>query len=744
MKEIFEKNKTIELDIEGMDCPSCALKIEKRLSKLEGIQSARVDLGSETASINLSGGEFDIVLIKKEIAQLGYKASEPETDVNEEISEREKKDARRRFKAKIITSISLSIIIVFLGMKDHIGFLSGLSFELANWLSLPLSTVVVFWCGSKFLKGFWAALKSGTADMDTLIVIGTMSAYIYSIVIMLFPNISGEHEHMVYFESAAMIITFILLGNYLEFNLKSKTQYAIKSLMSLQSKKAVVFKNGGEYEILINKVKIGDIVLVKPGERIPVDGVVIEGSSSVDESMMTGESMPVDKVTGTKAIGGTVNLNGYLKIRTEKAVKESFLSKIITLVKDAQKSKPKIQRIADRVSAVFVPLVILIAIGTFVVWDFVIGQTLSYSLLKAVAVLIIACPCALGLATPIAIVLGVGRAAEYKILFNNAEAIENVNKIDTIVFDKTGTLTYAKFQVTDIIPYSNGVTYTQEDILRKAASIENYSEHPIARAIVEQYKNSNGAVGLLKVDEFKITSGIGVEAKIEGRKYKLGGANLINKDSLNVQSSADGYKNIYLFEEEKLIGEIHLSDKIKENANSIIRQLKNYDYSLALISGDSRQVTEKIARELGIEDYRSEVLPDKKQDIVAQMQSEGRKVAMVGDGVNDAPALSKSDLGIAIGTGQDVAIQSADVILVKGDLENIFALFKISKKTIRIIKQNIFWAFFYNAAAIPIAAGVLVPWGISVSPAVAAMFMAFSDVVTVLFNSLRLKYVKIQ
>ncbi|MCI0448226.1 MAG: cadmium-translocating P-type ATPase [Chlorobi bacterium] len=749
MKETLEKNNTIELDIEldieGMDCPSCAMKIEKRLGKLQGIQSARVDLGSETASIKFSsGGECDIELIKNEIDKLGYKATEPEADLDEEISEREKHKARRKFRAKIITSVSLSIIIVVLGMKDHIGLLSSVSHEFANWLSLPLSTVVVFWCGSKFLKGFWAALKSGTADMDTLIVIGTMSAYIYSIVIMLFPNISGEHEHMVYFESAAMIITFILLGNYLEFNLKSKTQYAIKSLMSLQSKKALVIRNGSEYEIPISKVKTGDVVLVKPGERIPVDGVVIEGSSSVDESMMTGESIPVDKVTGTKAIGGTVNLNGYLKIRTEKTVKESFLSKIITLVKDAQKSKPKIQRIADRVSAVFVPLVILIAIGTFAVWDFVIGQSLSYSLLKAVSVLIIACPCALGLATPIAIVLGVGRAAEYKILFNNAQAIENVNKINTIVFDKTGTLTYAKFQVTGIITYSNGVTYTQEDILRKAASIENYSEHPIARAIVEHYKNSNSSDSLLKVDEFKITSGIGVEAKIEGKKYKLGGANLINKDNLHIQSNPDGHKNIYLFEDEKLIGEIQLSDRIKAGAKDVIRKLKNDGYSLALISGDGREVTEKIAGELGIEDFRSEVLPDKKQDIVAQMQSKGRKTAMVGDGVNDAPALSKSDLGIAIGTGQDVAIQSADIILVKGDLENILALFKISKKTIRIIKQNIFWAFFYNAAAIPIAAGVLVPWGISVSPAIAAMLMAFSDVVTVLFNSLRLKYVKIQ
>ncbi len=741
MTETEEKTGSIELDIEGMDCPSCAMKIEKRLNKLGGIKNAKVNLGSETATLDIDFKEINLELIKKEIDKLGYKALDKETDENEVLAEAEKLKAKKLFKTKVIVSIALSIVIFILGMKEHIGFLEAIPMGLANWISLPLSTIVVFWCGLKFIKGFLADIRARSAGMDSLIAIGTLSAYFYSIVILLFPAISGEHEHTVYFESAAMIITFILLGNYLEFNLKNRTHYAIKSLMDLQVKKALVLRGGTEIEVPIKKVRLGDIVIVKPGERIPVDGTIMEGVSSVDESMMTGESLPADKVAGTKAIGGTMNLNGYLKIKTERSVKDSFLSRIIGMVKDAQKTKPKIQRIADKVSSVFVPIVILIAIATFLIWYYSAGQTLSYSLLKAVAVLIIACPCALGLATPIAIVLGVGKAAEHKILFNHAEAIENVNKIDTIVFDKTGTLTYAKFDVTDIIPM-NGFSGDKQTLLKIAASIENYSEHPIAKAIVEHYKKGSGS-DLLKLEEFKVTSGIGVEATIDGKNYKLGGANLIKKDSLESGNGSTG-KDIYLFENDTLICEIILRDKVKDNASRILNELRRDNYTLSLISGDSKEVTERIAGELGISDFHAQILPDRKQEIISQMQLEGRKVAMIGDGINDAPALSKADLGVAIGTGQDIAIQSADVILVKGDLENILALFKISNKTIRIIKQNLFWAFFYNAAAIPLAAGAFVTYGLSVSPIMASMLMAFSDVVTVLFNSMRLKYMKIQ
>jgi Cu+-exporting ATPase len=746
LQNLTEKDKNIELDIEGMDCPACAAKIEKSVAKIAGVKNITVNLGAETASITCEEN-IPLDTLKSTIDKLGYRAIEPEVDSDEEEAEKEKKSSLRKFRNKIIWSIILSVIIVVLGMKEHLGFLSSISFELANWISLPLSTVVVLWCGSKFLKGFWIALKNKTADMDTLIAVGTLSAYIYSLFIMLFPNLSGEHLHTVYFESAAMIITFILIGNYLEANLKNKTHYAIKSLMNLQSKTAIIVKNGIEYEIPIKKVKTNDVVIVKPGERIPVDGIVVEGASAVDESMITGESVPNEKVIGVKVIGGTMNLNGYMKIQVEKIGKDTFLSKIISLVKDAQKSKPKIQRIGDKVAAVFVPIVILIAIGTFLVWNFWIDQAFSYSLLKAVAVLIIACPCALGLATPIAVVLGVGRAAENKILFNNAEAIENVNKVDTIVFDKTGTLTYAKFEVSDII--AEGNVHDKDDILKIAASIENFSEHPIAKAIVEHYKNFNGKnTELYKIDEFKIVSGIGVDAKIGGKSYKIGGANMITNDQklsgFDGNESLNGFNNIYLFEEDKLIGEIRINDKIKENAKEVLDKLRGEDYNLALISGDGKAATEKTANEVGIKDYYYQILPDKKQEIISKMQSEGKNVAMIGDGINDAPSLSKADLGIAIGTGQDIAIQSADVILVKGELENIQALFKISKKTISIIKQNLFWAFFYNAAAIPLAAGVLVPYGISISPVMASMFMALSDVITVLGNSMRLKYMKIK
>lgn len=737
--DIIDKDcRLIELDIEGMDCPSCAMKIERRLNKLDGIRFAKVDLGSETASFAVNNGGPDLAFIKSEIDKLGYKAIEQQSDEEETAAEEEKLKARYLFRKKIFTSITLSVIIVLLGMKDHLDFLSFISADIANWAALPLSTIVVFWCGSKFMKGFLADIRARSAGMDSLIAIGTLSAYFYSIVILLFPEISGEHHHTVYFESAAMIITFILLGNYLEFNLKNKTHYAIKALTELQAKKAVVLRNNEELEIPVKKVKVGDIVLVKPGERIPVDGKIIEGTSSIDESMMTGESLPLDKKTGDTVLGGTLNQNSYLKITAEKAVNDSLLSKIILMVKDAQRSKPKIQRIADRVSQIFVPIVIVIAVVTFFVWFSYIGQSLSYSLLKSVAVLIIACPCALGLATPIAIVLGVGKAAENKILFNNAEAIENVNRIDTILFDKTGTLTLGKFDVKQIIPHQNRQA---EEILKIAASIENFSEHPIAKAITAEYKKDHN--DLLPVTDFSITSGIGVTGMINGNKYKIGGANLSEKEKL-AGAEKSSSQNIFLYENDILIGEISLSDKIKDNAAEVLSKLKADDYKIAMITGDSSVTAGEIAGQLGITEFKSQVLPDKKQEYVSELQNKGAKVAMIGDGINDAPALSKSDLGIAIGTGQDIAIQSADVILVKGDLENILALFKISRKTISVIKQNIFWAFFYNAAAIPVAAGVFAGIGITVSPVMASMIMAMSDVVTVLLNSMRLKYLKIK
>ena len=737
-KNIDDTCNTIELDVEGMDCPSCAMRIEKNLAKIDGIQDIKVNLGSETASIVFEDSKVNLPKIKQAFEKIGYKAIEQDYDKDEEIAEAEKKLFLKRFKQKIYVSIILSVIIVLLGMKDHIGFLSSLSYDIANWISLPLSTVVVFWCGQKFLKGFWASLKAGTTDMDTLIVLGTMSAYIYSFVIMLFPSLSAEHHPMVYFESAAMIITFILLGNYLEATLKSKTQYAVKSLTNLQAKNATVIRHDEEVQIPVKKVKLNDIVFVKPGERIPVDGSVTEGNSTVNESMITGESMPVEKITGTKVIGGTMNLDGFLKIKAEKIGVDSFLAKIIGLVKDAQKSKPQIQRIADKVSAVFVPVVVIIAILTFFIWHLFIGEAFSYSLLKGVAVLIIACPCALGLATPIAVVLGVGKAAENHILFNNAEAIENVNKIDTILLDKTGTVTYANFEVTDAITH-NG--YAKGEMTKIAASIEHYSEHPLAKSIVNFYKKDYDA-DYYKLDNFKVTSGIGVEAALNNKSYRIGGINMLNQENLSGVTS-NSRNNIYIFENEKLIGEFKISDKIRENAKYVITSLKNEGYTMALISGDNNEETKKVAAELGINDYKAQVLPDEKQQVVASYQAQGKKVAMIGDGINDAPSLSKADLGIAVGTGQDIAIQSADVILVKGDLENLFALFKISKKTIRIIKQNIFWAFFYNAAAIPVAAGLLVPWGIIITPVMASMFMAFSDVVTVLGNSLRLKNMKV-
>jgi Cu+-exporting ATPase len=581
--------------------------------------------------------------------------------------------------------------------------------------------------------------------MNSLITMGVMASYVYSLVISanhLFKfNISAlNNSHEVYYETAAMIISFILIGHYLESVLKSKTQTSIKKLKQLQSKIVTVIRNNEEIQISYKKVKENDIVIIKTGDIIPVDGIIKDGYCVADESAMTGESLLIEKKPGDKLMSGTILKNGFVKMIAEKVGKDTMLSKIITLVKDASNSKPQIQRIADKVAAIFVPVVIAIAILTFVIWNFIIGAPFDRSLLYAVSVLIIACPCALGLASPMAVVIGVGRSAESGILFNNVEAIEKLNKIDTVCFDKTGTLTAGKMTIKNVT-ILNGLSET--DFMKYVYSVEKYSNHPIAKSI-EEYCINNGIDALSDVKELINENGLGVTASVSNIGISIGNERLMKSKGIeDIDTTTSDKSVMYIAFEKDLAGYIEFEDKLKPESVTIVKKLIDESKNVFMISGDNEQTTKNIAGELGIKDFSYKTLPDEKEQIISNLQSEGKNVAMVGDGINDAPSLTRANVGVAMGTGQDIAIDSADVILVRGDLRNLLKAIKISHKTVSIIKQNIFWAFFYNAIAIPLAAGLLSPAGIIISPVMAAMFMAFSDVITVMINSLRLKFVNI-
>jgi len=721
--------KTIEIGIEGMDCPSCVTRIEKTISRFKDVESVNVSFASDSATINYLPKDLNLTKIKSEIEKLGYSVTNYEDEAEQESIDEQKKKHERIFLSKIFTSVILSVIIFFLGMQMHLAH-ALLSHSSSNLIQLILSTIVIFWCGSKFLKGFINSIKVMSSDMDTLISLGVLAAYFYSIVVMF----NSESMKEVYFETGSMIITFILIGNFLEFKLRNRTQSVLNNLIKLQSKKARVLKGDSEINISSKLVKVGDIVLIKHGEVIPVDGKVIEGESSTDESMLTGESMPVHKTIGSNVFGGSINNEGYLKIETTKSHSESMIGRIISIVKDSQKSKPRIQRLADKVSAVFVPIVIVIAVVTFLVWYFLIQNALDESLLKAVSVLIVACPCALGLATPLAIIAATGRAAENHVLINNIDSLEKTSSIDTIVFDKTGTLTEGNLKVESVNSLS-AQSISQDEILKLAASIERYSEHPVAKSIVKEFLIMNK--DFYKVTNFKSTIGIGVEAEINGAYYRIG-----KKINPNGTDANDSLNKIFIYKENSLFAEIVLSEEIKTEARQVVDELRK-KFVLQLLSGDNEDKTRKAAEALGINNYVSDNSPEKKLEYISTLQKQNHRIAMIGDGINDAPALARSDLGIALGTGQDLALNSADVILVNSDIKNVPFIFKLSAKTIRIIKQNLFWAFFYNVVAIPIAAGVFAFAGIILSPVMASMLMALSDVITVFGNSMRLKYGKV-
>ena len=721
----------VELDVLGMTCAACSNRIEKVLNKQKGVQLATVNLTTESAAIEYNPGIVDTEAIIEKIRNLGYDAK-PKAEAEEKQTHKEKQ--LKTMKTKLIISALLSIPLL-ITMLDHLFGMNIPAILMNPWFQFILATPVQFIIGWQFYVGAYKNLRNGGANMDVLVALGTSAAYFYSLYEAFKTIGNSSYIPHLYFETSAILITLILFGKYLESRAKSQTTNAITELLNLQAKEARVLRDGKEVMIPVEEVVVGDHLIVKPGEKIPVDGIVVKGRTSVDESMLTGESIPIEKNPGANVIGATMNKNGSIEIEATKVGKDTALASIIKVVEEAQGSKAPIQRLADVISGYFVPIVIGIAILTFIIWIFFVqpGQ-LEPALIAAIAVLVIACPCALGLATPTSIMVGTGRAAETGILFKGGEHLERTHQINTVVLDKTGTITKGKPEVTDFIG--------NEKTLQLLASAEKGSEHPLAGAIVA-YAEENG-IEFLDVEDFKAIPGQGIEATIAGNQILVGNRKLMNNHQINI----DGY-------EEKLVefetngktamliaingeysGTIAVADTIKETAPEAIKQLKAMGIEVVMLTGDNERTAQAIAKQTGIDQVIAQVLPEEKAEKVKQLQAQGKKVAMVGDGVNDAPALVTADIGIAIGTGTEVAIEAADITILGGELLLIPKAIKISHATIRNIKQNLFWAFGYNTAGIPIAAaGFLAPW-------LAGAAMALSSV-SVVTNALRLKRVEL-
>lgn len=722
------------LKISGMTCAACSAKIEKKLSKHEGIENANVNLLAEKATFDYDDKKIKIKDVIKTIENLGYGAvKEEDTSPDKDKEKREKEIKRLKIELIISTILSLPLILAMITM------MIGVNVELLHnpYFQLIIATPVQFIIGFRFYKGAYYAIKSKSPNMDVLVVMGTSAAFLYSVYNMFYQEVGHGMMKDLYFEASSIIITLILLGKYLEAIAKGKTSAAIKKLMGLQAKTARVIRDGVEQDILIEDVVVGDIVVVRPGEKIPVDGKITEGNSSIDESMITGESMPTGKKVGDIVIGATINKYGTFKFETTKIGRDTMLAQIIKMVEDAQGSKAPIQKIADKVSGIFVPIVLLIALATFLIWYFIVGN-FTMGLVSAVAVLVIACPCALGLATPTAIMVGTGKGAENGILIKGGEHLETAYKLNAIVLDKTGTITKGEPEVTDIVKLG---TLDESEILMLASVAEKKSEHPLGVAIYEKGKKELGDI--LDPDKFEAVPGKGIVAKINGKNISIGTRKLMLQSNINVESvqqklielETEGKTAMLLSVDNQLEGIIAVADTLKENSKEAIDELQKMGIEVFMITGDNKITAAAIANKVNIQNVLAEVLPENKADEIEKLKSQGKVVGMVGDGINDAPALATADIGMAIGTGTDVAIEAADITLMRGDLKSIVTAIRLSRKTMDKIKQNLFWAFIYNIIGIPFAA-----FG-GLNPIIAGAAMAFSSV-SVVTNSLSLKRFK--
>ncbi len=730
--------KKIILAIDGMTCSACSNGLEKYLNKQNGIKIANVNLVMANASIEYDEKILDIQKIEEFVKQAGF------TSLGE-FKEIKTESKNKKEKIKFIIFTILAILLMYISM-GHMVNLPTISFldphtNTTNYMiCLLLFTIAFVWYGFDILKNGYKNLIHRTPNMDTLVGIGVVSSLLYSIYNMY--NVFNGNQHMVmnlYFESASIVIYFIKFGRYIDGISKNKTKEAIQKLVKITPSSAVIKIDGKEKQVTIDEISKGDIVISKPGEKIAVDGEIIFGKTHLDESFITGESKPVEKEKGNKVIAGSINYDGYIEYKAEKIGKESTISEIVRLVLDASNTKAPIAKVADKVSGIFVPVVILISIITFIMY-LILGEGIETAIISFVTVLVVACPCSLGLATPLAIVVAEGLCVENGILVKKSEILENAQKVNTIVFDKTGTLTYGKLKISKIINYSD---IKQEELLQMVGSIEAKSTHPIAKAFTDYLEENN--ISVLEVNDFENISGLGIKAKIANSEMLLGNSKLLSKYEIENNHLKDentltneGNSIVYVVRNKEIIALISINDIVRENAKDVISILNKNKIETIMLTGDNYVTSQKIAKDLGITKVISNVLPNQKLEEINKLKNENKFVMMCGDGINDSPALTASNIGVSVNTGTDIAMDSSDVILTKNDLTSILKLIKISKKTIKNIKQNLFWAFFYNILMIPIAIGVLKPIGISINPMIASMAMVLSSI-TVILNALRLK-----
>jgi P-type Cu+ transporter len=741
--------QSLEFGVTGMTCAACVSRVERALKKVDGVLEASVNLATERATVKLVPTQAGAAHLKRAIREAGYGVIETQANESRDDAERKARDheiSSLRFNVILAATFGIPLLIIAMlpmvwepAMNLQMRLQPNM--QIWNWIMLGLAVPVQFGPGLRFYKNGWKALISRSPDMNSLVMIGTSAAFFYSLAVTIAPQFFPSSARHVYFESSAVVITLVLLGKYFEAIAKGRTSQALKKLIGLQAKTARIIKDGQELEMKIDEVLPGDVIAVRPGEKIPVDGVVRSGSSFVDESMITGEPIPVQKLEGAKLVGGTINQNGALTFTANAVGEDTVLAQIIKLVETAQGSKPAIQGLADRVVAIFTPIVLGIAALTAIIWLIFGGDNaVSFALVNTVAVLIIACPCAMGLATPTSIMVGTGKAAEMGVLFRNGQALQSLQESQVIALDKTGTLTKGKPELTDFIVLEG---FERDHVLKLVASVEQLSEHPVARALVQA---ANGIM-LEQPEEFENTPGYGVSARVAGENVMVGADRMMVQNGIDVSASSgesnrigdEGKTPLYAAINGKLAAIIAVADPIKTGSLEAIRALHTLGFKITMITGDNERTAKAISRQLEIDDVLAEVLPQGKSDAIKTLQVRGQKVAFVGDGINDAPALAQADVGLAIGTGTDIAIETADVILMSGDLRGVPNAIALSRATIRNIRLNLFWAFAYNIVLIPVAAGVLYPFlGWTLNPVLAGAAMGLSSVF-VLTNALRLR-----